>query len=106
MTFQLQLHGGKYPDVEKTRDYFRQLLEGIEARPGVIAAGAVLMRPLEEPVGWFVRYATDGQSTDEMMRNAMPLALKRESEKLTVKVVPCSIRKKCPRRLSRRGGKK
>jgi putative ABC transport system permease protein len=71
MTFQLQLHGGKYPDVEKTRDYYRQLLERIEARPGVVAAGAVLMRPLEAPVGWYVRYATDGQSTDEMMRNAI-----------------------------------
>ena len=71
MTFQLQLRGGKYPDVEKTRDYFRQLLERIEAQPGVVAAGAVLMRPLEAPVGWFVRYATDGQSTDEMMRNAI-----------------------------------
>src|SRR5499426_4127745 len=71
MTFQLQLHGGKYPDVEKTRDYFRQLLERIEAQPGVVAAGAVLMRPLEAPVGCYVRYATDGQSVDEMMRNAI-----------------------------------
>jgi putative ABC transport system permease protein len=71
MTFQLQLRGGKYPDVEKTRDYFQQLLERIEAQPGVVAAGAVLMRPLEAPVGWYVRYATDGQSTDEMMRNAI-----------------------------------
>jgi putative ABC transport system permease protein len=71
MTFQLQLHGGKYPNVEKTRDYFQQLLERIEAQPGVVAAGAVLMRPLEAPVGWYVRYATDGQSTDEMMRNAI-----------------------------------
>jgi len=71
LTFQLQLRGGKYPDVEKTRDYFRQLLERVEAQPGVVAAGAVLMRPLEAPVGWYVRYATDGQSTDEMMRNAI-----------------------------------
>jgi putative ABC transport system permease protein len=71
MTFQLQLRGVKYPDVEKTRDYFRQLLERIETQPGVVAAGAVLMRPLEAPVGWYVRYATDGQSTDEMMRNAI-----------------------------------
>jgi putative ABC transport system permease protein len=70
-TFQLRLHGGKYPDVGKTRDYFRQLLERIEAQPGVVAAGAVLMRPLEAPVGWYVRFATDGQSTDEMMRNAI-----------------------------------
>jgi putative ABC transport system permease protein len=71
MTFHLQLRGGKYPDVEKTRDYFQQLLERVEAQPGVVAAGAVLMRPLEAPVGWYVRYATDGQSTDEMMRNAI-----------------------------------
>src|SRR5262245_65450473 len=71
MTFQLQLHGGKYPDVEKTRVYFRQLLERIEAQPDVVAAGAVLMRPLEAPVGWYVRYATDGQSPDEMMQNTI-----------------------------------
>jgi putative ABC transport system permease protein len=71
LTFQLQLRGGKYPDVEKTRNYFQQLLERIEAQPGVVAAGAVLMRPLEAPVGWYVRYATDGQSVDEMMRNAI-----------------------------------
>jgi putative ABC transport system permease protein len=69
MTFQLQLHGGKYPDVGKTRDYYRQLIERVEAQPGVVAAGAVLMRPLEAPVGWYVRYETDGQSVDEMMRN-------------------------------------
>jgi putative ABC transport system permease protein len=71
LTFQLQLHGGKYPEVGKTRDYFQQLLERIEAQPGVVAAGAVLMRPLEAPVGWYVAYATDGQSMDEMMRNAI-----------------------------------
>jgi putative ABC transport system permease protein len=71
LTFQLQLHGEKYPEVEKTRDFFQQLLERIEAQPGVNAAGAVLMRPLEAPVGWYVRYGTDGQSVDEMMRNAI-----------------------------------
>jgi putative ABC transport system permease protein len=71
LTFQLQLRGGKYPEVEQARDYFQQLLERIEAQPGVIAAGAVLMRPLEAPVGWYVRYATDGQSVDEMMRNVI-----------------------------------
>jgi putative ABC transport system permease protein len=71
LTFQLQLHGRKYPEVEKTRDYFQQLLERIEAQPGVAAAGAVLMRPLEAPVGWYVRYATDGQSLEEMRSNAI-----------------------------------
>jgi putative ABC transport system permease protein len=37
----------------------------------VAAAGAVLMRPLEAPVGWYVRYATDGQTTDELKSNAI-----------------------------------
>ncbi len=71
LTFQLQLTGAKYPEVERTRDYFQQLLERLETQPGVVAAGAVLMRPLEAPVGWYVRYATDGQSPDEIMRNAI-----------------------------------
>src|SRR5262245_25319686 len=35
LTFQLQLHGGKYPEVEKTRDYFQRLLDRVEAQPGV-----------------------------------------------------------------------
>lgn len=69
LTFQIQLHGDKYPEVDKTRDYFQQLIERIEAQPGVIAAGAVVIRPLEGPVGSFARYATEGQSPDEIMQN-------------------------------------
>jgi len=69
LTFQLQLHGQKYPDVEKTRGYFQQLIERIEAQPGVVAAGASVIRPLSGPIGSFARFATEGQSPDEVMRN-------------------------------------
>jgi putative ABC transport system permease protein len=71
LTFQLQLHGDKYPDVEKTRDYFQQLLERLEAQPGVIAAGATLIRPLEGPIGINARYLAEGQAPDEVMRNTV-----------------------------------
>ncbi|HYP26759.1 MAG TPA: ABC transporter permease [Blastocatellia bacterium] len=69
VTLQLQLHGEKYPDVESTRDYIQQLLERVEAQPGIISAGAALIRPLEAPIGWYVRYAAEGQPPDEVMRN-------------------------------------
>jgi putative ABC transport system permease protein len=71
LTFQLQLHGDKYPDVEKTRDYFQQLLERLEAQPGVVAAGATLIRPLEGPIGVNARFLAEGQPPDEVMRNAV-----------------------------------
>ena len=41
LTFQLRLHGKKYPDAKSTRDFFRQLIERLEAQPGVLAAGGV-----------------------------------------------------------------
>ena len=71
LTFQLRLHGPKYREIEKSRDFFRELIERLEAQPGVVAAGAVLLRPLEGIVGWDVGYLTDGQSEDEIRRNAV-----------------------------------
>jgi putative ABC transport system permease protein len=47
------------------------LLERLEAQPGVIAAGAILIRPLEGNIGWDVGFATEGQSPDEIKRNAV-----------------------------------
>ncbi|MEJ7709996.1 MAG: hypothetical protein WKF84_09085 [Pyrinomonadaceae bacterium] len=38
----------------------------------MIAAGAVLIRPLEGTVGWDVPYAKEGQSADEARRNVVP----------------------------------
>jgi predicted permease len=69
LSFQLQLHGDRYPDVEKTREFSRRLIERLEAQPGVLAAGAALIRPMEGPIGVYVRYATEGQSKDDVMRN-------------------------------------
>jgi putative ABC transport system permease protein len=71
LTFQLQLHGDKYPNVEKTRDYFHQLLERLAAQPGVVAAGAALIRPLEGPIGVNARFLAEGQLPDEVTRNAV-----------------------------------
>jgi putative ABC transport system permease protein len=71
LSFQVQLHGDKYPNVEKTRDFFQQLIERLEAQPGVIAAGATLIRPLEDSVGMNARYLLEGQQPDEVMRNTV-----------------------------------
>ena len=71
LTFQLRLHGKEYAEAEKTRDYFRRLIERLEAQPGVTAAGAILIRPLEGNIGWDVGYAIEGQSPDEVKQNAV-----------------------------------
>ncbi|HLM55877.1 MAG TPA: ABC transporter permease [Pyrinomonadaceae bacterium] len=72
LTFQLRLHGQRYPDREAVREFYRQLLERLEAQPGVLAAGAVLIRPLEGSIGWDVPYATEGQTPEEAKRNRVP----------------------------------
>ncbi|MBA2340745.1 MAG: ABC transporter permease [Pyrinomonadaceae bacterium] len=72
LTAQLSLQGQKYRDVRERRDFFKRLLERLEAQPGVIAAGAVLIRPLEGTIGWDMPFATEGQTLDETKRNAVP----------------------------------
>jgi putative ABC transport system permease protein len=72
LTFQLRLHGKKYPDAKSVRGFYRQLTERLEARPGVVAAGAVLIRPLEGSIGWDVPFATAEQSPEEAKRNRVP----------------------------------
>ena len=71
LTFQLRLHGKEYAATDRARDYFQNLLERLESQPGVIAAGAILIRPLEGNIGWDVGYSTEGQSPDEIKRNAV-----------------------------------
>jgi len=72
LTFQLRLFGKKYQDAKSVRDFYQQLIERLEAQPGVEAAGAVLIRPLEGVIGWDVPYATANQSPDEAKRNRVP----------------------------------
>ena len=68
---QLRLTGQKYPVVEARREFFRQLIERVEAQPGVDAAAGVLIRPLEGTVGWDYDYAVEGQSIPDARRNAI-----------------------------------
>jgi putative ABC transport system permease protein len=72
LTFQLRLFGKRYQDAKSVRDFYQQLIERLEAQPGVEAAGAVLIRPLEGVIGWDVPYATANQSPDEAKRNRVP----------------------------------
>jgi predicted permease len=72
LTLQLSLQGQQYREVSARRDFFKSLLERLESQPGVVAAGAVLIRPLEGTIGWDMPYATEGQSLDEANRNVVP----------------------------------
>jgi len=71
LSMQLRLNGEKYRAVEARREFFRQLIERLEAQPGVIAASGVLIRPLEGTVGWDLDYAIEGQSLDDARQNAI-----------------------------------
>jgi putative ABC transport system permease protein len=71
LSMQLRLTGEKYGSVQARRDFFSQLIERLEAQPGVIAASGVLIRPLEGSVGWDFDYAVEGQSPDEARTNAL-----------------------------------
>lgn len=59
------------PEPEVKRQLFRDLLARIEAVPGVVRAGSVLMRPLEMELGWDFRFTIEGQGMAEQERNPM-----------------------------------
>ncbi len=70
LSMQLRLTGPKYRAIEARREFFRQLVERVEAQPGVNAASGVLIRPLEGTVGWDLDYAIEGQALAEARQNA------------------------------------
>ncbi|MET0645776.1 MAG: ABC transporter permease, partial [Pyrinomonadaceae bacterium] len=69
LTMQLRPTGAKYATPEARREFFRQLIERLEAQPGVVAASGVLTRPLEGTVGWDYPFAAEGQAADDARRN-------------------------------------
>ena len=69
LTMQLRLTGPRYSKPEARREFDRQLVERLEARPGVVAASGVLTRPLEGTVGWDYPFAAEGQSAEEARGN-------------------------------------
>src|SRR5829696_5156004 len=69
LTMQLRLTGARYGTPEARREFFSQLIERLEARPGVVAASGVLTRPLEGTVAWDNKFAAEGQPADEARHN-------------------------------------
>ena len=69
LTMQLRPTGARYAAPEARREFFRQLIERLEAQPGVAAASGVLIRPLEGTVGWDYPFAAEGQPADEARHN-------------------------------------
>src|SRR6185503_4049453 len=72
LTMHLRIQGAKYGKPEARREFYRQLIERLEAQPGVAAASAVLIRPMEGPVGWDWGFTLEGQSVAEAQKNRVP----------------------------------
>ncbi len=58
-----------YPDFASRRRFFQNLTERLQSRPEIIAAGAMVLRPLEGLVGWYSGYILPGQTPDEVRKN-------------------------------------
>ena len=68
LTVQINLPWGKY-SLPKQMAFYQQLIPRVEAVPGVKAAGAVLIRPLEGAVGWDVHVLAEGQPEERGRMN-------------------------------------
>ncbi|HEX2253965.1 MAG TPA: ABC transporter permease, partial [Thermoanaerobaculia bacterium] len=65
----LSLRYGSFPTVAERGAFFERLREGIEALPGVEAAGLVLLRPLSDPIGWEYTFTVEGQTPEQQETN-------------------------------------
>lgn len=73
LTMQLRLQGTKYGGKpEARRAFFKELIERLEAKPGIEAASAVLIRPMEGEVGWDTPFTLEGQSDEDAKKNRVP----------------------------------
>jgi putative ABC transport system permease protein len=72
LTMHLRVQGPRYSTRESRRQFYRQLIERVEARPGVEAASAVLIRPMEGHVGWDVPFTLEGQTPSDAKKNRVP----------------------------------
>jgi putative ABC transport system permease protein len=72
LTMQLRVQGARYNSPQSLREFYRQLIERLEAKPGVVSASAVLIRPMEGHVGWDTPFALEGQSEAEARKNRVP----------------------------------
>ena len=72
LTMHLRVQGAKYGKPEARREFYRQLIKRVEAQPGVAAASAVLIRPMEGTAGWDTPFTLEGQSAAEAQKNRVP----------------------------------
>jgi putative ABC transport system permease protein len=72
LTMHLRLQGSKYGKPEDRRGFYRRLIERLEGQPGVEAASAVLIRPMEGAIGWDTPFSVEGQSEAEAKKNRVP----------------------------------
>ena len=65
LSFSVDLAAERYPSVVERREFFRALVERIESRSGVVAVGAVYLRPLEfGPIGMDSHVLPEGTALD------------------------------------------
>jgi putative ABC transport system permease protein len=60
LTLNVSLPDTKYPELAERHAFFNQLLESVQAIPGVVSAGAGGPLPLT-PIGWQSTYEVDGE---------------------------------------------
>jgi putative ABC transport system permease protein len=72
LTMHLRVQGSRYGRPEARREFYRLLIERLEAQPGVVAASAVLIRPMEGAVGWDTPFMLEGQAEAEARKNRVP----------------------------------
>jgi predicted permease len=70
LTFRVSLPWSRYGSHEQVMDFSRQLEQRLAALPGVQAAGAVHLLPLDRLPNWSTPYAAEGAGEAEAMREA------------------------------------
>lgn len=71
ITAHLPLPSESYADAAKRRRLFENVVDKLRAAPGIEAAGAVLIRPLELELGWDWTHTVEGQGAAEQSANPM-----------------------------------
>ena len=71
LTAHLPVPGEAYADPAKRRQFFTSVVERARNAPGISAAGAVLMRPLEIELGWDWTHTVEGQDAAAQTSNPM-----------------------------------
>ncbi len=71
LTLEVSFPDGAYGEPAEWRGFYDELVRRVEGTPGVDAAGGVLLRPLQGPIGWDYPFTIEGQSLDEHKRNPL-----------------------------------